>query len=114
MKRHILTHGQPIILNGKKGSVGSAAGFAFLNGSHVGATLRRCEQMGHEKFWINQAATCICSDPSYYEREDAKYANAPELSDGDEVLIDGVVCVVEYRGDYSDMGKLTPIDEVAA
>jgi len=110
MSRFNLKHNDLVILEGHRGSAGTVAGMAFEDGKNIQESVDRANHYGHELFWINKAACFICSDPGSYERENLKYKNAPQISDGDEVLIDGVFCKVTFLGEFSDMGKLTPFN----
>ena len=108
-RNYVLQHGDVVVLEGRKGYVGSVEGMAFADGENVYEAVQRSKKFGHELFWLNKAATVICSDKGHYEREDAKYAEAPKLQTGDVVMLDGTVLEVRFIGEYSDMGRFTPV-----
>ena len=64
---------------------------------------------GGSKFWTCQRSCCICGDPGYYEREEAKWKDAIFLEEGEEVMIDGHICTAKVLGDYSDPIKFTEV-----
>lgn len=110
-----LKHNDKVILRGKRGTVGTVGGYAAQYNEDPVAAIAHTKRMmvempyhGHCLYWINQEAACICSYPGHYERENAKWANAIVLEDGDTVWLENELLTVKYNGDYSNMGKFIP------
>ena len=72
-------------------------------------SLERAKRNGHPLFWINLESSVICGDPGYYEREAAKWADAPRISSGDCVEFDGEV----FRVEKAFNGNFNPVAVVA-
>jgi hypothetical protein len=70
-------------------------------------SIERSRNRGHELVWINLSASCICSDPDYYKRDNEKWANAVHLEMGEIVEFEGNT----YRIDPAHNGnfKLTAV-----
>ena len=88
--------GARLIINGRKCSFSSVRSYTLYNNLVYGenkdpaeAEARELKKCGGKLYWINLESTVICGDPGHYEREAAKWADAPQLSVGD---------VVEYGG----------------
>jgi hypothetical protein len=105
MKVKMLKHNDKVILNGKRGSVGTVTGYSLQYNRDPIPAMERALKNKHELFWINQEAACICSSPGYYDRQEKIWSNAVELNDGDTVFLDGKLLTVKYKGDYSDMAS---------
>jgi hypothetical protein len=108
-KQTILKHGDPVIVEGRRGLARSVIGYAFEHGDNVTEALRRADEFGHEHFWVNKNADYLCSNADVYKREDDLYRHAPRLEDGDIVMIEGTICAVRFKGDFCDMANLEPI-----
>jgi hypothetical protein len=57
---------------------------------------------GHDLYWINLESSVICADPGYYEREEAKWADAPRISVGDVVEFEGKLFEIKptFNGNF--------------
>jgi hypothetical protein len=107
-----LKHDDRVIINGRKGHVGTVRGMAI---QYTGVSskyntnpeedVKISLAKGFEIYWINQEATCLCGDKGYYEIERAKWENAIRLEDGQSVMIEGDLRKVHYKGNYSDMAS---------
>jgi hypothetical protein len=111
-----LKHNDKVILNGRKGIVGTVRGFA-QEYTGVSAKYNTDPEEAYKKaltkkeelFWINQEVTVICGDPGYYEQQKAAWLNAIPLTDKEVVTIEGEILSVHYKGNYSDMGALIQV-----
>jgi hypothetical protein len=108
-----LKHGDLVILNGRKGEVGTIGGYAVEYQEKPAAAIERAQGQPPNKGclngWINQEAGCICGDPGYYEQERAKWAKAITLESGQYVWLDGKLLTVKYKGNYSDMATFEEV-----
>lgn len=92
MKEH---GGALLFINGRRCSFSSVRSYRMYNNLVYGenrdveAAVARAIERGHELYWINLEASVICGDPGFYEREAAKWANAPRLKVGDIVEFEG-------------------------
>jgi len=107
-----LKHNDKIILNGKKGYIGTVRGMAtqFTGisakyNTNPDEDVKRELSRGHEIYWIGQEPACLCGDKGYYEAEQLKWSQAIKLEDGQQVLIEGDIKTVHYKGNYSDMAS---------
>lgn len=90
--------GAPIIIDGRKASIGGVVGYALYNKEDpVEAVLDTARKMkeqpynGHRMVWVRVISTVITSSKSYYEREEAARAAMPKLSTGDHIRFEGKV-----------------------
>ncbi len=113
-----LKHDDMVILNGRKGTVGTVRGMATKypvgsvnekSNTDPEADVARARGFGHAIYWINQEAGMLCSDKGYYERQRAIWADAVEVFDGEVVMIEGDVRTIKYKGNYSDMGAFIEV-----
>jgi hypothetical protein len=109
-----LHHNDLIILNGRKGYVGTVRGYAKpYPENSINAKYNRDPEIEFQKaitrkedlYWINQEAGMLCGDKGYYESYKAKWANAINLVDGQIVKIESDLLKVHYKGNYSDMAN---------
>lgn len=98
-----LKHNDKVVINGKKGIVGTVGGYAVENGYEPFESIELAKERQHLLWWVNQEPTVLCNDKGYYERERGKWQNAIQIEDGQLVWLDGDVLIVKYMGDYSDM-----------
>ena len=107
-----LKHGDLVILNGKKGYIGTVRGFAQQY-TGVSAKYNTDPEIAYQKalsrkeelYWIGQEAAMLCGDKGYYESYKAKWNKAINLVEGQIVKIEGQLLKVYYKGNYSDMGS---------
>lgn len=104
-----LKHNDLIILNGRKGSVGTVLGCSIEWHDDIIASIKRSLDRKEDMYWINQEATCICADKGYYEAQEEKWSKAINLVDGQIVKIEGATLKVHYKGNYSDMANFIKI-----
>ena len=95
------------IINGNRCSFGSVKGYALYNKQDVEAAIARAMRLHHNLVWISLSATVLSSSRSYYEMEQAKWANAPRLSVGDVVEFEGGTYTI--APDYNDNFKLVAV-----
>lgn len=87
--------GALVFINGKKCSFSSVRSYAAYNNLVYGedrdieAAVARAVERGHELYWINLHGAVLCGDPGFYDREHAKWAEAPRLNVGDIVEFEG-------------------------
>lgn len=107
-----------VILNGRKGIVGTVRGFAHqYPDNSINAKYNRDPEIEYqnaksnnqELFWINQEAAMLCGDKGYYEAYKAKWSNAITLNDNQIVKIENELLRVHYKGNYSDMATFIKI-----
>ena len=103
-----LKHGDRVIINGRKGIVGTVGGYAAEYNEDPFKAIAREKERGHLLYWVNQEATVLSGDPGYYERYKTEWADAIELHDGQQVWMDGQLLTAKYLGNYSDMVHFTP------
>lgn len=106
-----LKHGDLVICNGRKGIVGTVAGYAAEYGEDAEAAIQRAKERGHWLTWANQQATILCGDPGFYEAERERWSKAIPITDGQIVMIETHIYEVKYMGDYSDMVHFILIEE---
>jgi len=99
-----LKNGDHVMLHGKKGTVGTAGGYAAEDNEDPIDSVRHAIGHGHPVYWILQEAAVLSSDPGYFEREQKKWADAIFLEEGQRVWLEGRSFRVYYKGNYSDMG----------
>jgi hypothetical protein len=111
--------GARILINGRKCSVSSVRRYAEYNVAVYGDSEERIEKSiarakanGHDMVWVSLEASVICGDPGYYEREAAKWADAPRISSGELIEFDGDVFRVEP--DFNRNFKLIAVAAAAA
>ena len=98
-----------VMVSGRKYTVGGAASYAKSYNESPVAAVERCIRLDHKVIWISEEGTMLCDDPSYYAREQAAWADAPVLSDGDVIVFDG------YRGTVRrDAWRRTWLSDVTA
>lgn len=105
--------GVPVMIDGHECSFGSVVGYALYNKEDpVEAVITTIEKMktqpynGHKLVWINKCGTCICGDKGYYERQEARRAQMPQLTVGDRVTFEGKD--YEIAPDHNNNYKLIP------
>jgi len=101
----MLKDSERVILNGRKGYVGSVAGFAAKEWLNPVSEVAQAKKRGESLYWINQHARMLSGDPRIWK-------DAVLLTDGQIVFMDGVLLRVGYTGNYADMGTLTPITDM--
>jgi hypothetical protein len=112
--------GARLIINGRKCAFSSVRSYTLYNNAVYGEDRDPAEReaqaaaRGHELYWINLESTTICGDRGYYEREAAKWADAPRLSTGDVVEFEGKRFWLKptFNGNFSPVAIVA--DEVAA
>lgn len=85
--------GALMIVNGRKCSFSSVRSYtAYCNltsgpqyQEDVEQAVQRAIDRNHDLYWINLESLVISGDAGYYDRQAAKWANAPRLSTGDVV-----------------------------
>ena len=94
--------GDRVFIDGRKCSVSSVRRYAEYNVAVYGESEERVEKAiarakarGDKMVWVSLESGVICGDPGFYEREDAKWADAPRISSGDCIDFDGEVFRVE-------------------
>ncbi|WP_419655483.1 uncharacterized protein Dvar_45670 [Desulfosarcina variabilis str. Montpellier] len=103
-----LKHNDKIIINGRKGTVGTVAGYAKQHGDDPGPEIERAKANGHPMCWANQEPTIICNDPGFYERREKEWANPIELKNSRLVKIEDAIYRIRFMGDYSDFVHFIP------
>jgi hypothetical protein len=87
--------GALMIVNGRKCSMASVRSYTEYNNAIYGEncdpeeSIANAKARGHDLFWINLQSLVISGDKGYYEREEARWANAPRLNVGDLVEFEG-------------------------
>jgi len=87
--------GALMIVNGRKCSFSSVRAYTIYNNTIYGENRDPEEQVAraierkHDLYWINLHGAVLCGDAGYYERETAKWADAPRLNIGDIVEFEG-------------------------
>jgi hypothetical protein len=104
-----LNHNDLIIVNGRKGTVGTAAGYALQYNENATEAVERALAAGHDIFWANQEPAVLSGDPGYYEAQAKKWAQAVTLENGEVVSIEGIEARVRFMGDYSDFVHFAPV-----
>lgn len=108
----VLKHGDLVTVNGLKGVVGTAGGYAASMGKDPGESIALEVERAHDIYWVNREATVLSGDPGYAERQRLKWQGAIPLGDSESVWLEGKVLVVGFRGDFSDMAFFAdPEDE---
>ena len=74
----------------------------------IQAEIERSRGLGHPLVWINLSATCISSDRGYYERDNAKWANAVQLEIGEIVKFEDNTYRIDP--DWNGNFKLTMVN----
>lgn len=102
-------HGAALLLiNGKKCRFNSVRNYTIYNNTVYGenecpdCAVTKAEKLGHALYWINLEGSVLCGDPGYYEREAAKWADAPVLRVGDVVEFEGVMFEIkpDHNGNF--------------
>lgn len=90
--------GARVIIGGRKCSVSSVRRYAEYNVAVYGESEERVEKSvarakarGDKMVWVNLESSVICGDPGFYDREAAKWADAPRINVGDCIDFDGEV-----------------------
>lgn len=81
--------GVDVMIDGQECSVCSVAGYALYCKADPVAAVQLAERRGHDLVWINRAASVICGDAGFYERQAARRAAMPKLGVGDMVEFEG-------------------------
>jgi hypothetical protein len=100
--------GARVYINGRRCSVSSVRRYTEYNNlvygenRNIEARVARAKELGHPLVWINLESSVVCSDPGYYERQAALWADAPRIMTGDFVDFDGEVFKVEptHNGNF--------------
>jgi hypothetical protein len=83
--------------------VGTLEGYAAENKEDIAKALERAIRNGHDLAWTINCGTVITNTRGYYEREEAKKANAVVLCEGEAVQIEGRQYKVKVMGkQYAD------------
>lgn len=99
----ILKDNDFITINGMYGHIGTIHGFALRNNEDPDETIQREIDNGRSiNPYTVREATCLCSDPGYYDERDARWASAIPIEDGQQVVIEDKTYHVKFMGDYSD------------
>ena len=108
----ILKHDDLIIINGRRGYVGTVRGMAqqytgvsAKYNTNPEEAVKNALARKQEIYWIGQESACLCGDKGYYEAELLKWSTAINLVNGQQVLIEGDIKTVHYKGNYSDMAS---------
>jgi hypothetical protein len=94
--------GALIFINGRKCSFSSVRSYTMYNNVTYGENedldeaVARAASKHHPLYWITLHGSVLCGDPGFYDREAARWANAPQVQAGD---------IVEYEGKQF---KITP------
>lgn len=84
--------GARLIIDGRKAHVASINSYGVYCGDtqeQIDEAYEKAYRFHHSRTWINLNSTVICADPGHYEREAAKWADAPRVSVGDIVEFEG-------------------------
>jgi hypothetical protein len=94
--------GARVFIDGRKCSVSSVRRYAEYNVAIYGEdeervekAIERAKARGDKMVWVNLESSVICGDPGYYEREAAKWADAPKVVSGECIEFDGEIFRVE-------------------
>lgn len=99
-----------LIINGRKCGFNSVRSYVAYNNLVYGeskdpaeAEARELKKPGASLYWINLESGVICGDPGYYDREAAKWADAPRLNVGDIVEFEGKAFKIEpaFNGNFN-------------
>jgi len=115
-----LTYGQPVRhanwLNPSIAKVFTLRGYCAKNGSNYEAALARAIENGHEIVGAINTGACLHDSAALRAREDATFASATVLTEGQEVEIEGTRYTVAFvKGNtgtsprHSDPIKFLPI-----
>jgi hypothetical protein len=77
-----------LIIDGRKVTVASIHSYGVYCGETVEqiiAAYDKATKLHHPKVWVNLCSIVICGDAGFYDREAAKWADAPEVSVGDVI-----------------------------
>lgn len=92
-----LRHKDHLVIDGKRCYLGTVTGYAEQYREDPATAYNRAILNGHETHWIGRECSVICADKGYYDRENAKYADAPNLATGDTVRIGDFFNVREFQ-----------------
>jgi hypothetical protein len=102
MKTFAITHltvnddnhgGARLIIDGRKVNVTSINSYGVYCGDtqeQIDEAYAYAAKMHHSRVWVNLCSTVICGDAGFYEREAAKWADAPHVSVGDIIEFEGL------------------------
>lgn len=103
--------GARVFINGRKCSFASVRSYAeYCNLTSPPAYYRDVEaavamaiERKHALYWINLESSVLSGDPGYYEREAAKWADAPSLLVGDVVEFEGKLFEIKpaFNGNFN-------------
>lgn len=81
--------------------------------AEIQESIERSRSRGHELVWINLSSTCISGDPGFYERDNAKWANAVHLEMGEIVEFEGNTYRIDpaHNGNFKLTAVVVPDDE---
>ena len=85
--------GARLFIDGRKVNVASLNSYGVYCGETADEILAAYDQaakLRHPITWINLCSLVICGDAGFYEREAAKWADAPHVSVGDVIEFEGV------------------------
>jgi len=115
-KVHLLKHGDKVVINGRKGIVGTIGGYAaeyqenpYELIAHENKLLAAEPYRRNVPAWVTQECTCICADRGYYEQQRAEWAAAIQIKDGELAWLEGKLWEMKYAGDYSNMASFTAV-----
>jgi hypothetical protein len=98
----ILKHGELILVNGRRGHVGTVRGYAAQYDENPQAAYDRAVKNGHEIFFTSQEPTILDGSKKMAEARQRYWKTATPLQDGETVFIEDTVVKVKFMGDYSD------------
>lgn len=98
-----LGHNSLVIINGRKGTVGTVKGYAREYREDDKAAREKAMEKHEKLAWVNQEPGMLCGDPGYYEEERKKWKDAIQIEDGDVVMIEGEKWVTHWIGNYATM-----------
>ena len=102
--------GARVFINGRKCSFNSVRSYVAYNNLVYGenrdpaeAEAREMAKPDGKLYWINLNAGVLSGDPGYYEREAAKWADAPSLLVGDVVEFEGKLFEIKpaFNGNFN-------------
>lgn len=109
-----LNHGDKVIINGKIGILSTLRGLAKERGEDEETVIKRYIEDANkyhytfEPYWVNLAPFYIYGDEGYFEYKRKLRKDAIQLTEGQEVNIEGGLVKVHYKGNYSDIVSFIP------